>query len=1006
MRFEDIIIQDFGCFQNARIESLSDGLAVIAGPQRAGKTTFLHAVRQLPYSVQRGGNLPPALNTYELGATVHHEGQQYGLQARGYADTQIITPEESATLTREELVGDLTREQYRQLFTLSLDELRQMPAGIESKGDLSEILLGAAYGNISEVPSLRDELSSEAYSIGAKYGKNTVSELKDPKNAIETAVEERDAAKRTVDEYGEKQGELADLETALAEFDSEEKALRVEQTRLNILEKRFGELEHFEELTERLESADTPEWSFQESAVEQAEALENDLADAREIVEDTQEELASYTTDESHDLEEFQSALLSKKAELEVYEGKVELWKGTESTIERRENEVDGERRELKQRVANLRADWETLDAVRSATVDTFTKEDVRRITSEVESLRGDVEETQGELKAKKQALQSTSDDLEKAEEAIDAQKEGAGDSSGLKVGGGIAIAGVVIGAAVGLATTPLVGYVIAGLGIAVGFYYANTQLGGAGDAVDVTPVRELRMEKSNKKSEVRELEKNLEEKKAQLQEAEAAFGDLCSQFDLPNSASPDGVREFFDELHGLKGDIQDYDTSAETLEDDVQEFETTLDEAATVVSEIQPIEWDSTAPRATTEELYAAVKRLTEAVKVAEDLETATDAYAQAQDDVLELVEPWAQETRDGDWQESLSETLEAYAEAAETAEEYHSTVQERDDIRRDIRREFAREAAREAFIPIAMSLGLDGTGEMSAPEAQVDSGTTAEDQESVPEIDGAETGVSRELDIEQHGVALLQAVADEYPTRGELETRLVEISERKDEIQEQKEELRENRAELKEELKTLASDEDIKEAEADIQRHRETLQRRAEEYATNRLGEFILDRLHDRFIERATGPLLDQASDIFARITEAYDGIDQEGELDSLDFVAEQLDGSAQETQALSRATREQLFLSVRLARIRQLDVKLPVVLDDAMTNFDPAHTRRTLAFLDELARTNQVIILTCHPQFAEIAAEQATVENFWCLDQGQFSGPHDDLDPVYEVLDARSS
>jgi uncharacterized protein YhaN len=116
--------------------------------------------------------------------------------------------------------------------------------------------------------------------------------------------------------------------------------------------------------------------------------------------------------------------------------------------------------------------------------------------------------------------------------------------------------------------------------------------------------------------------------------------------------------------------------------------------------------------------------------------------------------------------------------------------------------------------------------------------------------------------------------------------------------------------------------------------------------------------------------------------------------------------LNGSPQETKALSRATREQLFLSVRLARIRQLDIELLVVLDDAISNFDPAQTRRTLAFLNELAKTDQVIILTCHPQFAEIAAEQAAVDGFWCLDEGKFSGLYENIDPVYEVLDASPS
>ena len=43
------------------------------------------------------------------------------------------------------------------------------------------------------------------------------------------------------------------------------------------------------------------------------------------------------------------------------------------------------------------------------------------------------------------------------------------------------------------------------------------------------------------------------------------------------------------------------------------------------------------------------------------------------------------------------------------------------------------------------------------------------------------------------------------------------------------------------------------------------------------------VLDELHERFIERTTGPLLTEASDIFRRITgEDYTDIDTRDEFD----------------------------------------------------------------------------------------------------------------------------
>jgi uncharacterized protein YhaN len=102
------------------------------------------------------------------------------------------------------------------------------------------------------------------------------------------------------------------------------------------------------------------------------------------------------------------------------------------------------------------------------------------------------------------------------------------------------------------------------------------------------------------------------------------------------------------------------------------------------------------------------------------------------------------------------------------------------------------------------------------------------------------------------------------------------------------------------------------------------------------------------------------------------------------------------------LSRATAEQLFMSVRLARIRQLNASLPIVIDDALTNFDPGHSARTMRLIDEMASTNQVFFLTAHPSFVELAAEYADVAQYWRLTDGRFDGPFDEPGPALSDLE----
>ena len=76
------------------------------------------------------------------------------------------------------------------------------------------------------------------------------------------------------------------------------------------------------------------------------------------------------------------------------------------------------------------------------------------------------------------------------------------------------------------------------------------------------------------------------------------------------------------------------------------------------------------------------------------------------------------------------------------------------------------------------------------------------------------------------------------------------------------------------------------------------------------------------------------------------------------------------------LSRGLREQVYLSLRLALVDHVDgdERLPLVLDEFFVNWDPGRTARGLEVLRELGEKRQIIVLTCHPDFAERLADEA--------------------------------
>jgi uncharacterized protein YhaN len=68
------------------------------------------------------------------------------------------------------------------------------------------------------------------------------------------------------------------------------------------------------------------------------------------------------------------------------------------------------------------------------------------------------------------------------------------------------------------------------------------------------------------------------------------------------------------------------------------------------------------------------------------------------------------------------------------------------------------------------------------------------------------------------------------------------------------------------------------------------------------------------------------------------------------------------------LSRGTKEQLLVSLRLGFIEEYEKKaepLPVIVDEVLVNFDPERAEKTAAILYEFAKSRQVMIFTCHPE-----------------------------------------
>ena len=95
----------------------------------------------------------------------------------------------------------------------------------------------------------------------------------------------------------------------------------------------------------------------------------------------------------------------------------------------------------------------------------------------------------------------------------------------------------------------------------------------------------------------------------------------------------------------------------------------------------------------------------------------------------------------------------------------------------------------------------------------------------------------------------------------------------------------------------------------------------------------------------------------------------------LEGDDIFVESAEGTRVLPGNLSRGTAEQLYLSMRLALVREYShhvEPLPVIFDDIFVNFDPERTRRSVEAVRELSGTHQILLFTCHPHLLELVEE----------------------------------
>lgn len=234
-------------------------------------------------------------------------------------------------------------------------------------------------------------------------------------------------------------------------------------------------------------------------------------------------------------------------------------------------------------------------------------------------------------------------------------------------------------------------------------------------------------------------------------------------------------------------------------------------------------------------------------------------------------------------------------------------------------------------------------------------------------------ELGRTLVADLQAAGVedALARLAAADL---GEAERAAGELAARQEDLETHARELFANQKRAAEALEAIGGGDEV----ARLQVERQTVLIEMEEAARRHLrlkaGALVAEEALRRFRDRHRSTMMGRASEAFAAMTRgAYSGLSARPDKDRETLIGLPREGGSKLATAMSKGTRFQLYLALRLAGYEEFASArraVPFLADDIMETFDEPRSEEVLRRLAKLSRIGQVVYFTHHRHLCDIA------------------------------------
>lgn len=198
------------------------------------------------------------------------------------------------------------------------------------------------------------------------------------------------------------------------------------------------------------------------------------------------------------------------------------------------------------------------------------------------------------------------------------------------------------------------------------------------------------------------------------------------------------------------------------------------------------------------------------------------------------------------------------------------------------------------------------------------------------------------------------------EFHTFEELSDKLMVIDKRVKDLMQSNDQMNRQMGTLKEKRDQIFDDREYRQVSDELTQNKADLIELYDDWLANKLASNWIHEMLNLASENRYPKMLNTAKRYFNLLTSGnYINI----ELKDNKLKLTNLDKTKFDVHELSKATTVQLYLSLRLAFIKEISdlVNLPILIDDAFVDFDSDRTENIMELVKDISKTNQIIYVT---------------------------------------------